>query len=224
MARHVAIIEDERDIAELVALHLERDGCRTTIYGDGESGLQGVRGNPPNLVILDLMLPERDGFEVCREIRRDPELDDVPILILSARGEETDRVAGLELGADDYLDKPFAPRILVARARRLLRRPPEAQDSGRVLTIGPLTIDADRHEVRSDGELLELTRTEFGILKLLAGRPGRVRARNEILSDVSGSAALDRTVDVHIASLRRKLGAHSKLIQTVRGVGYRLDA
>ncbi|MEO0652633.1 MAG: response regulator transcription factor [Planctomycetota bacterium] len=223
MSRRVVIVEDEQDIAELVALHLEREGCRTAIYGDGESGLEAVQASPPNLVILDLMLPGRDGFEVCREIRRHSELDQVPILILSARGEEIDRVAGLELGADDYLDKPFAPRVLVARARRLMRTPPEAPSTGKPLTVGPITIDPERHEARADGQLLELTRTEFGILRLLAARPGRVRARSEILSDVSGSAALDRTVDVHIASLRRKLGVHGGLIQTVRGVGYRLD-
>ena len=223
MSRRVVIVEDELDIAELVALHLEREGCRTTIFGDGESGLAGVRSSPPDLVILDLMLPGRDGFEVCREIRRDAELDQVPILILSARGEEIDRVAGLELGADDYLDKPFAPRVLVARARRLMRRPPEPATSAQPLQVGPITIDPGRHEVQADGRPLELTRTEFGILRLLAARPGRVRARSEILSDVSGSAALDRTVDVHIASLRRKLGPHGHLIQTVRGVGYRLD-
>ena len=223
MSRRVIIVEDEQDIAELVALHLEREGCRTAIYGDGESGLEAIRAQPPNLVILDLMLPGRDGFEVCREIRRQPELDLVPILILSARGEEIDRVAGLELGADDYLDKPFAPRVMVARARRLMRTPPETSGSGRPLTVGAISIDPARHEVQADGVTLELTRTEFGILKLLAARPGRVRARSEILSDVSGSAALDRTVDVHIASLRRKLGPHGALIQTVRGVGYRLD-
>lgn len=222
MSRHVVIIEDEEDIAELVSLHLERDGCRTSVYNDGEAGLTAVRADPPSLVVLDLMLPGRDGFEICREIRRDPELDQVPVLMLSARGEEIDKVAGLELGADDYIGKPFAPRLLVARARRLMRRPPDAPKSERSIVVGPIEIDPKRYEVRLEGELLELTRTEFGILRLLAGKPGRVRSRHEILGEVSGNAALDRTVDVHIASLRRKLGEQGEMIQTVRGVGYRL--
>jgi DNA-binding response OmpR family regulator len=223
MPRRVIIVEDEPDIAELVAMHLQRDGCETVLCSDGLSGLRAIRAAPPDLVVLDLMLPERDGFEVCRDIRRDRELDRVPILMLSARGEEIDKVAGLELGADDFLEKPFAPRLLVARARRLMRTRHEGETAPAPIEAGPVTIDLERFEARLEGQLLALTRTEFGILQLLCSRPGRVRERGEILAEVSGSAALDRTVDVHIASLRRKLGAHGPRIETVRGVGYRFD-
>ena len=223
MRGRVIIVEDENDIAELVALHLTREGWEAEIRGDGTSGLEAIRADPPALVVLDLMLPGRDGFDVCREIRRDPELDLVPILILSARGEEVDKVAGLELGADDYMVKPFAPRELVARVKRLVARTAPREEPTKILTVGPIAIDPERHEIRVDGELTAVTRTEFRILQLLCKRPGRVRDRAEILEHVSDGSALERTVDVHIASLRRKLGEAGALVETIRGVGYRIN-
>ncbi|WP_419191843.1 response regulator transcription factor [Engelhardtia mirabilis] len=217
------IVEDESDIAELVSLHLAREGWTPTIHSDGTAGLEAIRAEPPALVILDLMLPGRDGFEICREMRRDAELEHVPILMLSARGEETDKVAGLELGADDYMEKPFAPRELVARAKRLVARAAPREKAGEQIVAGPITIDLERHEIHVEGELIGVTRTEFRILELLCKRPGRVRDRGEILEFVSEGSALERTVDVHIASLRRKLGETGALVETVRGVGYRIN-
>ena len=224
MQRRILLVEDENDIAELVERHLRREGCEVERFADGEEAVRAARQRPPDVLILDIILPGLDGFEICKAFRRDPDLERVPILMLSARDEEVDIVTGLELGADDYLAKPFSPRVLVARVRNLLRRRSAAErrspDGG--LRVGDIEIDPDRHEARVGGEPLLLTRSEFRILHLLCGRPGRVRTRAEILDGVGGGPALERTVDVHIASLRRKLGPLGDSIETVRGVGYRL--
>ncbi len=222
MQRHIIVVEDEADLADLVALHLRRDGYRVTVHGDGEEGWRAIEREVPALAVLDLMLPGIDGFEICRRMRRSERLADVPILILTARGEEADVVAGLELGADDYVVKPFSPRVLVARVRTVLRRGEADSEPSEFLRIGPLEIDSGRHEVLVENERRELTHTEFRILKFLASRPGRVRARGEILEAIGERNVLARTVDVHVAALRKKLGAAGSLVETVRRVGYRI--
>ncbi len=221
--RHIIVVEDEPDLAELIGLHLRRENLRVSLYGDGERGLAAIERDVPDLVVLDLMLPGLDGYEVCRRMRRNERLSKVQVLMVTARGEESDVVTGLELGADDYVTKPFRPRVLVARVRNLLRRPRTEAAGGEVLRAGAIEVDVGRHEVRVDGQEVELTHTEFEILRALMSAPGRVRTRGDILSRLDqGQHVLERTVDVHVASLRRKLGPAGDLIGTVRGVGYRL--
>jgi len=220
--RHIVVVEDEEDIADLVALHLRREGYTVTLHGDGEEAWRALDREKPDLLVLDLMLPGIDGFEICRRMRRSERLRDVPILILTARGEDADVVTGLELGADDYVTKPFSPRVVVARIRALLRRAEHDGEESEVLRVGPIEIDAGRHEIRVEGRLLDLTRSEFQILEFLARRPGRVRGREEILDAIGERSVLARTVDVHVAALRKKLGEAGERLETVRGVGYRL--
>jgi len=221
--RHIIVVEDEPDLAELMELHLRRENLRVSTYGDGERGLAAIERDVPDLVVLDLMLPGLDGYEICRRIRRNDRLSKVQVLMVTARGEESDVVTGLELGADDYVTKPFRPRVLVARVRNLLRRPRTEATGGEVLRSGAIEVDLGRHEVRVDGQEVILTHTEFEILRALISAPGRVRTRGDILSRLEqGQHVLERTVDVHVASLRRKLGPAGELIGTVRGVGYRL--
>jgi two-component system, OmpR family, alkaline phosphatase synthesis response regulator PhoP len=225
MKPRVIVLEDEPDIAVLIAQALEREGLAVERFEDGAEGLKAVQARRPDLLVLDLMIPGLDGLSVCRELRRERGTRDLPILIVSARSEEADVVCGLELGADDYVTKPFSPRVLAARAKNLLRRTPgNAGEAGKGdhLIVGNIELDLPRFEVKVKGERVEMTRTEFRILQYLISKPGRVRARNEILEFVEGGPSLDRTVDVHIASLRRKLGADGDLIETVRGVGYRM--
>jgi two-component system phosphate regulon response regulator PhoB len=225
MKPRVIVLEDEPDIAELISQALQREGCTVERFEDGLAGLSAVQAKRPELLVLDLMMPGMDGLSVCRELRRERATRELPILIVSARSEEADVVCGLELGADDYVTKPFSPRVLAARAKNLLRRTPSTPADpakGDRLVVGEIELDLPRFEVKVRGERVELTRTEFRILQFLCGKPGRVRARAEILEFVEGGPSLDRTVDVHIASLRRKLGAEGELIETVRGVGYRM--
>ncbi len=222
MSHSITVVEDEPDISDLIVLHLEREGFQVSAHAEGRSGLEALVRSPPDLVVLDLMIPGLSGLEICKELRRNEETRRVPILIVSARAEEADIVCGLELGADDYVTKPFSPRVLIARVRNLLRRasaPTEGSESR--IRLDRLEVDTLRFEVRANDELLELTRTEFRILYFLCKTPGRVRARAEILEKIDAGPSLDRTVDVHIASLRRKLGDLGENIQTVRGVGYR---
>jgi len=220
--KHIVVVEDEEDIADLIALHLRREGYRVTAHGDGEEAWQALDRDPPALVVLDLMLPGIDGLEICRRMRRSERLNRVPILILTARGEDVDIVTGLELGADDFVTKPFSPRVVVARVRSLLRRVESSAGASEVLRVGPIEIDTGRHEVRVDGRQLDLTRTEFQVLEFLGRRPGRVRGREEILDAIGERSVLERTVDVHVAALRKKLGEEGGRLETVRGVGYRL--
>ena len=221
MSTRVLILEDEADLADLVTLHLEREGLSVAAFPDGTSGLKAIERELPDLVVLDLMLPGLDGFEVCRRMRAGESTTDIPVLIVSARGEESDIVTGLELGADDYIVKPFSPRELVARARALLRRRSTGGGSTEAMGLGPIRIDTDRHEVFLDDDPLFLTYTEFLVLAYLARKPGRVRSRGEILEAIGEKHVLERTVDVHVASLRKKLGAAGEWIETVRGMGYR---
>jgi DNA-binding response OmpR family regulator len=217
----VVVIEDDSNIAELVDLYLRRDGFRVLIARDGESGLELVRREHPRMVILDVGLPgERDGFEVCRVLRAEGSW---PVVFLTARDDEIDRVLGLELGADDYLTKPFSPRELVARVRAVLRRTERATVSDALVTIGPITIDPSRREVRADGALVTLTTREFDLISWMADHKGFVLSRQQLLDGVWGPGWFGdaRTVDVHVAQLRRKLGDDLPLT-TIRGVGYRL--
>lgn len=224
------VVEDELEIAELLRFHLQREGFDVRMTQSGRTALTQVETNPPDLVLLDLMLPDLDGLEVCRRLKRRSETRQIPILIVSAKGEESDIVAGIELGADDYITKPFSPRVLIARVKNILRRYAvefgEAGESEHAMTAadGALVIDPDRHVVSVHGKPVELTVTEFGILECLAKHPGFVRTRDQIISSVHGNDTVlsSRTVDVHVTALRRKMGELGAMIQTVRGVGYRL--
>ncbi len=217
------IVDDEEDIRELVELNLRREGFNVIGSETGEQALKLVRSQPPDLIVLDLMLPGIDGLEVCREIKSDPRTKQIPIVMLTAKGEEADIVTGLELGADDYMTKPFSGKVLLARIRRLLRKKTEVADRESVVRIHELVVDPSRHEVLIEGKPVELTHTEFSILHLLAARPGRVFTRYQIVDAIHGNDYLvtDRAVDVQIVSLRRKLGPCARYIETVRGVGYR---
>ena len=227
MARvRILVVDDEPDILELIRYNLTRNNYDMTGVASGEEAFASVRMSPPDLVVLDLMLPGVDGLEVCRRLKNDARTAGIPVIILSAKGEEADVVTGLELGADDYLTKPFSPRVLLARIKAVLRRQqsePEAGDA--VITHHGLQIHPGRHEVQVAGALVQLTLTEFRILHLLARRPGWVFTRNQILEAAQGddSSVTTRAVDVHIVALRRKLGPSGDLIETIRGVGYRLQ-
>lgn len=225
----VLIVEDEPEIADLIAFHVRREGFAARHVASGRAALDRVRDDVPDLVILDLMLPDLDGLEVCRRLKQRTETRHVPIVMVTAKGEESDIVAGIELGAEDYVTKPFSPKVLMARIKNVLRRRDDvggtADSEGRILLgEGSLVIDPARHLVRVSGEPIELTLTEFGLLHFLAQRPGFVRTRDQIISAVHGKSTVlsSRTVDVHVTALRRKLGELSGMIETVRGVGYRL--
>jgi len=220
----VLVVEDERPIADLVRLYLSRDGFGVHVEHDGAAGLSACRRLRPVACILDIALPGMEGTEICRRMREDG--DWTPVIFLTARDDEIDRILGLELGGDDYVTKPFSPRELVARVKTLLRRAAGPPDGGRVRTLGPVSLDPARRLVTVDGVALSLTPTEFDLLGHLLGRPGRVFTREELLASVWGyaSAAGTRTVDVHVAQVRAKLGGAAALIRTVRGVGYTADA
>jgi len=226
MAREVLVVEDEPDIRRLVVLHLERDGFRCRTAATGTDALREVKTAVPDLVVLDLMLPELDGLEVCRRLRRDPGTASVPIIMLTAKSDEVDRVVGLEVGADDYVAKPFSPKELVARVRAVLRRAHPDQATP-VMSVGPITLDAVRHTVSLSGHALVLTPKEFDLLQALLESAGRVLSREYLLNRVWGYARADviesRTVDVHVRRLRAKLGDSGRLIATVKSVGYRLE-
>lgn len=228
----ILVIEDEEDIQELLRYNLERDGYAVVSCLSGEDGLRTIEDRRPDLILLDLMLPGMDGKEICRRLKRDAATADIPVIMLTARGEESDIVAGLELGADDYVSKPFSTKILTARVGAVLRRAaaaaaadPATDRAARVIEVHDLVIHPGRHEVLADGEPVPLSSTEFGILHFLAGRPGWVYTRRQILRGVHGEdhPVLDRSIDVQIASLRGKLGERGGLIETVRGVGYRFQ-
>jgi len=220
----ILLVDDEEDIVELLELNLLREGYKVLTCGTGEQALEIAHSKLPNLMILDLMLPGIDGLEVCKRLRSDPKTERLPIIILSAKGEEADIVTGLELGADDYVTKPFSGKVLVARVRRVLRKTVITGDEKTTIKIHELSIDPARREVLAGSKQIELTFTEFNILHVLARRPGLVFTRYQIVDALHGSDYLvtERAVDVQIVSLRKKLGAYGKYIETVRGVGYRL--
>ena len=221
---NILVVEDEEEIQELVRYNLAKEGYSVTCAGSGEEALQKVRRQLPDLVVLDLMLPGLDGLEVCKVLKGDAATRDVDVVMLTAKGEEADIVTGLELGADDYITKPFSPRVLIARIRAVLRRR-AAEPAGEtaVIRIHNLVIHPGRHEVTIDGEPTTLTSTEFRVLHVLARRPGWVFTRLQIAEAVHGVdyPVTDRSVDVQIVALRKKLGADGRYIETVRGVGYK---
>jgi two-component system, OmpR family, alkaline phosphatase synthesis response regulator PhoP len=225
MAREqILVVDDEEDILDLVQYNLNKNGYQVTCVTTGEDALKVARKENPDLVILDLMLPGVDGLEVCKILKNDANTKSIPIIMLTAKGEETDVVAGLELGADDYIPKPFSPRILLARIRAVLRRhSDDGPDDMETIVIHDIIINPGRHEVKVAGKLVDLTFTEFRVLYYLARRPGWVFTRNQIIDAVRGDdyPVTDRSVDVQIVGLRKKLGASGDFIETVRGVGYR---
>jgi two-component system alkaline phosphatase synthesis response regulator PhoP len=220
----ILVVDDEEDILELLKYNLSREGYEVSCTTSGEKTLNLVRTETPDLIVLDLMLPGMDGLEVARRLKDNPNTKNVPIVMLTAKGEEADIVTGLELGADDYITKPFSPRILLARVRAVLRRKEKgSQDKTSVIQIHNLVIHPGRHEVTVNGDPVQLTFTEFGILNYLARRPGWVFTRSQIVDEVRGEDyyVTDRSVDVQIVGLRKKLGSAGNHIETVRGVGYR---
>lgn len=224
----VLVVEDDEDILELISFNLRKEGFRVDQALTGEDALRMVtEGHElPSLILLDLMLPRLSGFEVCRRLKENVSTAAIPIIMVTARGEESDVVAGLELGADDYITKPFSPRVLVARVRALMRRKRRGEvRADEVVKIRDVIIHPGRHEVTVAGQPISLTFTEFALLHLLARRPGWVFTRNQIINSIRGDAYVvtDRTVDVQITGLRRKLGHAGEYIKTVRGVGYKLD-
>ena len=220
----ILVVEDEEEIQELVRYNLAKEAYLVSCAGSGEEALQKARLDSPDLVVLDLMLPGLDGLEVCRILKQDSTTRDTPVVMLTAKGEESDIIRGLELGADDYVTKPFSPRVLVARIRAVLRRKAtESSGETAVTRIHELVIHPGRHEVLVDGEPVELTSTEFRVLHVLARRPGWVLTRLQISEAVHGMdhPVTDRSVDVQIVALRKKLGGAGRYIETVRGVGYK---
>ena len=220
--RKILIIEDDRDIVEMLDYNLKEEGYETVSAFNGEQGIALAGKERPDLIILDIMLPVMDGFEVCRTLKNDHSVANIPIIILSAKSQEMDKVVGLELGADDYVTKPFSPRELIARTRAILRRGREEHADDRIQR-GQITIDRTRHKVTVGKKEISLTLTEFKLLELMARRPGVVFSRSQILDAVAGDDAIvcDRTVDAHIKSLRHKLGPVKDYIETIRGAGYR---
>jgi two-component system phosphate regulon response regulator PhoB len=223
MPSHILIVEDEPDIVEILSYALSREGFDVVAARTGAAALAAVDERLPDLIVLDVMLPQVDGLEVLRTLRRRPETARVPVLLLTARTEEIDRVVGLELGADDYVTKPFSPREVVLRVRAILRRGIDAPAAGRTLSADGIDLDVDGHRLRVGGEDVQLTATEFRLLRLLMERRGRVQTREQLLTEAWGySADVDsRTVDTHVRRLRRKLGGAADAIETVVGVGYR---
>lgn len=221
----VLVVEDDADIRELIRYNLEQEGFKVREAATGEEGLVSARKKPPDVVLLDLMLPGIQGLEVCRRLRNLAETRTTPIIMVTAKGEEPDIVAGLEMGADDYMSKPFSTRELVARVRSVLRRSSSADEARTIIEVGPLEIDSERHEVNVRGELLKLTLAEFKLLQSLSANPGRVFTRAQLIRNITGGDThiVERNIDVHVRSLRKKLGPDGYLIKTVRGVGYKLE-
>ena len=224
MAKTVLVIDDEPELVKLLDFNLTKAGYLVLTARDGEAGLSAARRHAPDVVVLDVMMPGLDGFEVCKRLRQESATAGVPILMLTAKAEEADRVLGLELGADDYLTKPFGLRELQARVKALLRRAEARGAAPEVVRAGKLVVDASRRTVTAAGKDVPLTATEFNLLRALAERRGRVVSREDLITLARGEdvAVVDRTVDVHVAALRRKLGRLGEMIETVRGVGYRM--
>jgi len=225
MTYRIAVVEDEPDIAQLVSSHLQKEGFKVDRFPDAGSFLRSLSKRRPDLILLDLMLPDANGLEICKMLRRDESSKAVPIIIVTAKGEETDKVVGLELGADDYVTKPFSLKELTARIKAVLRRPKAEPASDKLEIDGELVMDLTRHQVLYQGNPIDLTSTEFKILSLLASRKGWVFTRDQILDSLWGQdkIVLDRTIDVHIKNLREKLGEASRYIKNIRGVGYKLE-
>ena len=222
--KRILLIEDEEDIAALLKLQAELFGFKLHVEVDGVNGYRAVERERPDLVILDVMLPGQNGLDVCRKIKNHAELKNIPVIMLTAKAEELDVILGLELGADDYVTKPFSPKVLFTRIKALLRRSQEPEKPSKNLMFGTFELDTDRFILKKDGMPVMMTLSEFGILRRLLQNQGKVLTRNQLLSDIHNDDALivDRNIDVHIASIRKKLGPKFQWIETVRGVGYRM--
>lgn len=227
-ARHILVVDDERDLTELLEYNLQRSGYRVSVARTGRSALDQATSISPDLVILDVMLPELSGTEIASRLRTNPVTSEIPILMLTAKGEEIDQIVGLTVGADDYVTKPFSIKVLLARVEALLRRASKGAGTGRTLKMGPVEINAETHEVSVNGEGVKFTLTEFRLLAALVQANGRVQSRSTLMSRAMGPGVTvtERTIDVHMTSIRKKLGDAASIIKTVRGVGYRatLDA
>lgn len=221
--KRILLIEDEEDIAALIKLQAELSGYKLHVEVDGINGYRAIERERPDLVILDIMLPGENGFDVCRKMKSDPELKGIPVIILSAKSEEFDVVLGLELGADDYVQKPFSPKVLISRIKAVLRRGREPEKALKVVKFSDFILDIEKYALRKGEKSIPLTLSEFGILRRLVANKGKVLTRNQLLDDVNNddSFIVDRNIDVHIASLRKKLGPTFDWIETVRGIGYR---
>jgi len=227
MNQLIVVIEDEEDIRELIRYNLDKEGYRVLVANSGEEGLELVVNSMPDLIVLDLMLPGIDGLEVCRQLKKEPKTKDIPIVMVTARGEEPDVVSGLELGAEDYVSKPFSPKVLVARVRTVLRRSQAGEaDPQAILRHEQLLVNPQRREVAIGNERIELTNTEFKLLYFLLRQPGVVFTRDQIVEGVHGDdyPVTDRSVDVQVVGLRKKLLEYGQCIETVRGVGYRFKS
>ncbi len=226
--KSILVIDDEEDIRELLEYNLTKEGFRVYTQPDGSNGLKMIRERRPDLIILDLMLPGLDGLDVCRIVKNDKDLNHIPIVMLTAKGEEEDVITGLELGADDYITKPFSMYILIARIKAIFRRMESRNTESTNLSpivVGPVIIDTQKYQVLVNKNEIKLTPTEFNILKLLALNEGKVLTRKQLLGNIQGNSVdfvTERTIDVHLTSLRKKLGSEGWMIETVRGVGYRL--
>lgn len=220
----ILLIEDEEDIAALIKLQAEISGYKLLVESDGVNGFRAVERSRPDLVILDVMLPGQNGLDICRKMKHNPDLKSIPIIILSAKTEELDVILGLELGADDYVAKPFSTKVLFSRIKAVLRREREEQKTSQYFAFGNFLLDTERYLLKKGEEFIPVTLSEFGILRRLLINRGKVLTRNQLLEDVQNDDAfiMDRNIDVHIASLRKKLGPNFNWIETVRGVGYRM--
>ncbi len=221
----VLIVEDEADLADLLAYNLRKAGYEAEVARDGRSGLHRVSEMLPDLVILDVMLPQMSGLQVARQVRTNPRTAGVPIIMLTAKAEEVDQISGLQTGADDYMTKPFSIKVLLARVEAMLRRTRQAGQSSDVVSFGPVAADLSTHEVTVDGEPIRLTLTEFRLLVALLRKPGKVLTRADLMYSAMGPAVLvtTRTIDVHVAAIRKKLGQCGNMIRTIRGVGYLIE-
>ena len=220
----IILVEDEEDIAALIKLQSEMAGYALHVEVDGLNGFRAIEREKPDLVVLDIMLPGQSGLDVCRKMKNSADLKDIPVIMISAKSEEIDVVLGLELGADDYVTKPFSPKVLFSRIKAVLRRAVESEKIEKVVKFGEFVLEVDRYLLRRGDKYVPITLSEFGILRRLLSNRGKVLTRNQLLDDVQNEDAfiIDRNIDVHIASLRKKLGPNFTWIETVRGVGYRL--
>ncbi len=222
--KNVLIVEDERDIVELLTINLQKAGYQTSTALNGRQALAAIDASTPDLILLDLMLPELSGIEVARRIRTSPATADIPIIMLTAKGTETDQLAGLNMGADDYIAKPFSMRVLLARVEAVLRRTTKPESSQKVFSLSTIHLNTDTHQATVDGQPIKLTLTEFRLLCALIQASGRILSRSVLMQRAMGPGVTvtERTIDVHVTSIRKKLGPHASKIKTVRGVGYRM--
>jgi DNA-binding response OmpR family regulator len=225
MKHVIYIVDDEPDIVEMISFHLERSGFSALGFSNSHELLKALQKSIPSLIILDLMLPDEDGIETCKRLKKDGRLSHVPVIMVTARGEESDKVLGLEVGADDYITKPFSPNELIARVRAILRRYKNGEDKNILPIAHDFIIDVEKHETYVSGEKVDLTVTEFRILSLLASKAGVVFSREQILEHLWGNEkmVIDRTIDMHIKNMRKKLQGASRYIKNIRGIGYKVE-